>query len=229
MADEHALKVIFERNAFYRRMYLLALATYAVALTVIISLVCVLYYLLNHPVEPLYFATDPVGRLINVIPITRPNMSKEDVEKWTVKAVEKANTYDYVNYRQQLQEAQGYFTNFGWRKYMQALKASNNLVGITERKLIYEAKVIGYPKLITQGNMRTGIRQYAWKFEIPMLVSFWDPPYDKPRYQSAQTVSVIVQRQPILQSRDGLGIVQMIVTAAATQSTQQQISNTPAR
>lgn len=226
MANDHALKVIYERNAFYRRMYMLALGALVVAYAVIITLCGVVYYLTRHPVGPRYFATDTLGRLINVIPVNKPNMSTEDVARWTINAIEKSNSYNYVNYRRQLQDVQGYFTSYGWRKFMAAIKSNNNLVALTDRKMIFEARVINNPKVVAEGILGG---KYAWKFEMPMLVTYWLPPYDQQSmFQNAQNVSVIVQRQPILQSVDGLGIVQMVVNLATAAPGQQQlISDTP--
>ena len=146
--------------------------------------------------------------------------------KWAINAVEKANSYDYVNYREQLQSAQKYFTPYGWIKFMGAFKSSNNLVGLTTRKMVFEAKVIGEPVLEVQGLLGGA---YAWKFNMPMLVTYWEPPYDEQsKYANAQSVTVIVQRQPILQSNDGVGIVQFVATlASAPQSEGGSMSNAP--
>lgn len=220
------LLLIFERNNFYRRQYLLAMAAFGISIAVILVLLGVLAYVIRNPTEPLYFATDNVGRLINVIPVTQPNMSTDDAAQWAVKAVERTYSYDYVNYRSQLQRAEKYFTSYGWRRYMSALKSTNNLVALTQRKMIFEAKVVNSPKVTAQGLLSGA---YAWKFEMPVLVTYWLPPYDdKSKFSNALNVSVIVQRQPILQSADGVGIVQMVATFASVPPTQNSsISDVP--
>ena len=220
MSDNDALLMIFERNQFFRRQYLLALGAFAMALLVLLVLTWALIYVVRNPTEPLYFAADKVGRLIKVVPVTQANMSREDAMKWAINAVEKTYSYDYVNYREQLQYAEKYFTTYGWTNYMSALKASNNLVALKDRKMIIQAKVIGPPKLITEGLLGGA---YAWKFEMPMLVTYWLPPYDTQAastFANALNVSVIIQRQPILQSIDGIGIVQLVASVATAQTTQ---------
>ncbi len=146
--------------------------------------------------------------------------------KWAINAVEKANSYDYVNYREQLQGAQKYFTPYGWTKFMDGLKASNNLVALTQEKMIFDAKVIGDPVLEVEGILSGA---YAWKLKMPMLVTFWKPPYnEESKFANAQTVSVIVQRQPILQSSDGVGIVQLVQdNVSDPQSEGESISSVP--
>lgn len=208
------LSLVFTRNAFYRRMHFLALAALALNFVVIIILLMLIVFLIRNPTPPLYFATDPISRLIDIIPTNQPNMSDEEVIRWTREAVEAAYSYDYVNYAAQLQAAQKYFTNYGWREFMRGLTASDNLLAVTERKLIGRARVVQKPKLIAQGLLGGAL---AWKFEMPVLMTFQAPPYnDRSSYSIPWTVTVLVQRQPILQSYQGLGIVQAI--AGATQA-----------
>lgn len=206
--EDTALKLIFERNSFFRRQYFLALACFGLSVMVIVVLGFVLIYLQGNPTRPVYFATDKVGKLIRIVPVSQPGMTTEDAMAWAEKVVEKSYAYDYVNYRTQLQEAQRYFTSYGWRNYMSALKASNNLVALTERKWVVTANVVDKPKLLTQGILAGA---YAWKFEMPLLVTNWAPPYNEAsKFTNPLIVTVIVQRQPILQSVDGLGVVQMV-------------------
>jgi intracellular multiplication protein IcmL len=130
-----------------------------------------------------------------------------------------------VKYHYQLQSAQKYFTNYGWSNYIKALNASNNVVALKERKMIVIAHVVGKPKILAQGILSGA---YAWKFSMPVLISYSLPPYDdKSKFTNPLTVTLIVQRQPILQSYKGLGIVQIIGSMAAGSDQPQELSNTP--
>ena len=141
-------------------------------------------------------------------------MSNDVVAAWVVEAVEAAYSYNYVNYRAQLQDAQKYFTEYGWRNYMRGLTASNNLLALTERKMIFIAKAVDKPKLINQGLLNNKV--YGWKFQVPLLVNFLEMPYDKPSFSNAYVVSVLVQRQKMLESYKGLAIVQMIAASPSS-------------
>lgn len=225
MEKQDALAIVLARNAFYKRMHYLALGALTLSYVVTIVLLWMLTILWRKPAEPIYFAADSVGRLIKIIPLTVPNMSLDEVVAWTVDAVQAAFSYNYVNYRSELQNAQRFFTNYGWTNYMKALTASNNLVALTQRRMIVIAQVVGRPKLVTQGILSGA---YAWKFEMPLLVTFMTPPFDnKSKYANALTVSVIVQRQPVLQSYRGLGIVQVIASSATAVPSQTPMSATP--
>ena len=203
-----AIVLVYVRNEFYRQKYLLTLAVGLLSIIVVAILAGMLYYLAKHPTEPLYFPADDLGRLIQEIPITQPNMSLDDVTAWTIEAVEDANSYDFLNYRSELQSAEKYFSDYGWRKYMQGLKASTNLVGLIDRKMIFIAKVVDQPKLIGQGILKTGA--YGYKYQMPVLMTYIVPPYDaKSSFQNPLLVNVVVQRQDVLQSYKGLVVMQM--------------------
>ncbi len=226
MAVNDALVLIFSRNAFYKRLHYLVLAAFILSLLAIAFLFVVLLYLLRNPTHPLYFATDKVGRLIQIVPVDKPNMSNPDVIAWTIHAVQAANSYDFINFRSQLQGAQRYFTNYGWSNYMTALTASNNLLALINRKQIIIAEVIDQPKILVEGILSGS---YAWKFQMPLLVTYSEPPYnDQSKFSNALAVTVIVARQPVLQGDRGLGIVQLTEEFSATPNNQPQQMSAPA-
>lgn len=212
MSMTTGLAMVFERNAFYRRQYFLALMGFFFTLLVNGVLLVVLAYVIKHPTAPVYFAADEVGRLIRVVPVDQPNMSTDEVEAWAVKVATDTFSYNYVNYRDQLQSVQRYYTNYGWTQYMKALQSSNNLVALTQRQMIQTAVPVEKPQVLAEGILGGA---YAWKFKMPMLVTYWLPPYDdQSRFSNALEVTMIVQRQPILQSDHGLGVLQMIGSMA---------------
>jgi intracellular multiplication protein IcmL len=228
MKQQDPLVLVFSRNRFYKRMHYLALASFALSLFVIALLLWALVYMGNNPRPPLYFATDKVGRLVKSVPVSKPNMSQKEVEAWVIQAMESAFSYDYVNYRRQLQTAQKYFTNYGWRQYMNALRESNNLVALTQRQMVVSARVAYEPKLVTKGLISGA---YAWKYNLRLLITYSIPPYDRQStFKNPLDVSVIVQRQPELQSYQGLGVLQAIgQISQATPRQTRPITSTPVR
>lgn len=227
MSGQDALATVFIRNAFYKRLYYLALGILALSIVVIVVLLFMISYLAKYSSPPVYFATDEIGRLLPITPVEVPNMKTEDVATWATTAVEAAYSYDYVNYRAQLQNAEKYFTAYGWRNYMNALQSSNNLVALRENKMIIIAKAVARPELLTEGLLSGA---YAWRFKIPLLVTYSRPPFDGTvQFSNALEVTLIVQRQPVLQSYQGLGVLQMIGTfaAAPTNNAPATISNVP--
>src|SRR5579862_6169818 len=168
--DANALVIIFERNNFYRRQYLLTLAAFALNVIVIIFLVFVLIALQNHPVRPVYFATDNVGRLVHIIPVNQKNMSNDDLISWTIEAVQESGSYDFMNYRDQLQGSQKYFTYSGWSKFKNAFAAANNLPSVLKSQMIVLTKVVGMPNILQEGILTSG--SYGWQVRMPILVTY---------------------------------------------------------
>lgn len=196
------------RNEFYRHKYNVTLGIYFLSLLCIVILVCSLYYLARHPTKPLYFATDSVGRLLPEVSLDSPSMTTQQVSDWVVQALQDTYSYDFVNYRAQLQNAQKYFTAYGWSQYMKGLQQSDNLLALSRYKYVIIAKVASTPVLLNQGLLGG---HYAWKFQMPVLITYLEPPYDgKTGFQNPLLVTVIVQRQELLTSYQGLGILQMI-------------------
>lgn len=212
---DDALVMVHLRNAFYRQKFRFVLGIYFLTLVANIFLVGIIIWLVRNPTNPLYFPTDKVGRLIYVVPLQEANMSTQDVSNWTVEAIEAAYSYDFVNYRAQLQSAQKYYTDYGWQNYMKALTASNNFKALTQRKFIVVAKVVQPPTLLTQGLLQGA---QAWKFRMPVLVTYNMPPFnDKSKFSNPLIVTVVVQRQNVLSSYKGLGILQAVATIATGQ------------
>jgi intracellular multiplication protein IcmL len=224
--NDDALIMVQLRNDFYKGKARLALAVFFLCLLCIVMLVSMLVYLIKHPSSPRYFVTDDAGRFILDIPIQQPNMTTEEVTAWVVEAVQAAYSYDYVNYRAQLQNAQKYFTDFGWYSYMKGLQASNNLLALANRKQVVIAKVVGAPQLIGEHPIgKEGI--YAYKFQIQLLVTYLKAPaYDeKTKFLNPLIITAVVQRQNVLSSYKGLGIAQLVGQLA--QSTSAEMSSTP--
>lgn len=225
MSNFNALELVFLRNHFYRRQYFLALALFLLNIVVIAVLIGVLIFLKRNPTRPVYFATDNVGRLIKVVPVNQPNMKLEEVMAWAQTAVENIYSYDFINYQSQMQFSQRYFQIYGWENYIQALTASNNLIALKERRMVVVAKVVDRPTVIAQGILAGA---YAYKFTMPMLVTYMLPPYDeKSQFSNALTVTMVIQRQPILQSDHGLGIVQLLAEVATSHSGPAQLEDVP--
>ncbi len=208
----NALTLIFLRQVFYLHQLRLVLGAVLLNLLLILILLGMLVYFLKHPVQPIYFTTDKVGRLMVEPPLNEPNFSLNDVSAWTVNAVQTSYSYDFMNYRAQLQSSEKYYTDFGWRQYMKGLQQSGNLLALVEHKMVVAAKVVGPPKLLIQGILGN---RYAWKFSMPVLVTYYEFPYDeKSKFSNPLMVTVVVERQKLSDSDNGLGIVQIIATLA---------------
>ena len=226
-----AVVLVHMRNEFYKHKFHWMFGVFLLGLVVIVTLICMLLYITRNPVHPLYFVTDSAGRFVQDLPLSLPSqMSTPEVEAWAAKAVEAANTYDFSNYHQQLQDAQKYFTDYGWRNFMKGLTASNNLEALTKRKLIFIARVVGEPKVLAQGHVGKA-QTYAWKLQMPVVITYYSPPYDgvvgKSKFSNSYLFTVLILRQSVLSSDKGLGITQIIGASVESAPTENVLSPPP--
>ncbi len=98
-------------------------------------------------------------------PVNQANMSDNDVLNWATTAAQQAYTYDFKNYQKQLQLLQEQFTPEGWKAFMAALKQSNNLNVVQQRKLVASATPTGKAIVVKEG-VTNGL--YTWKILLPM-------------------------------------------------------------
>lgn len=205
---EDALTVVALRNKFYKdsqRRVILALLL-SVIMNAILTMVAVYLYL--HVPPPQYFATSINGRITPLVALSEPNQSDSSVLQWANQAAIAAFTYNFVNYRDELRAASGFFTGEGWQQFINSLEQSNNLDAVKAKKLIVSAVATGAP-IILQKGLLNGV--YAWRIQLPILVT----------YQSASefsqqnlVVTLLVTRISTLNSPKGIGISQFVAGPA---------------
>ncbi len=131
-------------------------------------------------------------------------LTQSAILTWAGKAATDAFTFDFVNFRQQLQNAAQAFTPDGWRSFLKALEDSRNLEAVRQKKLIVNAALQGAPVMLTEGVVN-GV--YSWRIEMPIVVA----------YRSANEVqrqnllvNMTVSRVPTLEFPEGVGITQFV-------------------
>lgn len=208
MSVEAVVGSIFIRDQYrYVRLYYITRLILLVVGLLALSLFANLW-LSQQPVQYRYLMTQPTGRLLNLVPLDQPNMSDEDVIKWTVDAVTRVHTFDFANYRTQFQDAQRVMTVTGWEWFEAALKNSGNMDSVIKNKFVTTAVPTGPARITGTALVQSGpIKRFQWTVEFPMLVT----------YRSAQgttsqdlKIRATILRQPEFVNASGLGIRQLI-------------------
>ncbi len=70
------------------------------------------------------------------------------VLQWTADAVRQTFSLDFMHWRDQLQTASNKFSPSGWKEFLQALQASNNLDTLIKLKMVANAEITGAPRLM---------------------------------------------------------------------------------
>ena len=146
---------------------------------------------------------------MKLYPLSVPVVSNSYLLSWVNQAAVAAYTYNFVNYRAQLQSASDYFTPDGWRGFEQALTASRNLQTVIARKLVATAVATGAPVIEDQ---RVIAGRYSWRISLPILIKYESA---STQFKQSLVVRMIVVRVPTVDNPRGIAIQQFIAGAPA--------------
>ena len=206
-----AVELVRLRNGFYRDGYRKLLSALLVLLVLLfLSLAFNIYQSMSKP-EPKYFATTTDGRIMQLFPLSDPMLSPNDLLQWAYGAALDAYNYNFVNYREALQQLQNKFTADGWRYYEDALVQSRNLETVLAKKLVVSAVATGTP-VILDSAVVSG--RYSWRVQIPLLVSYQSP---NELTQRSVVVTMIVSRVPTVDYPKGVAVVSFVATESSGQ------------
>lgn len=208
MADD-VLQLVRSRNEFYRDNYKkilgLLLASVFIALIQGIGII----YLLTHPPAPKYFATDGQGRIIPLVPLDQPYLSDAVVTQWINVAVVSSFTFDFVNYRSQLQSVSSYYTPQAWQNFLEQLQSSGNLSTVISNRMMVSAVATGAPVISRQGRIEN---VYAWRIHLPLLITYQGTQVT----QQNVVASVLVVRVSTLTNPKGIAIAQLVLAEGSS-------------
>ncbi len=206
--SEDALTAVTLRNNFYRdgqRKMTVILLLSVIGNFVLAS---ILLYIVTHPPAPRYFATSISGRITPLFALNEPNQSDSAVLQWANQAAIAAFSYNFVNYRTELQASSGFFTPQGWDQFLNALKQSNNLDAVKAKKLIVSAVATRAPVILQKGVLNGS---FAWRVQMPLLVTYQSA---SEFTQQNNVVTMLITRESTLNSPRGIGIAQFVVGPA---------------
>lgn len=203
---ESGLKIIAARNKFYQdgshRLFVVLI------LSILLNVLGIYYvfYIYTHPPAPVYFPTSTSGRITPLIPLEQPNMSDQEIKQWANLAIMAAYSYNFVNYRTELEAASQFFTGDGWNTFISALKSSNNLQAIINNKFVLSATATEAP-IIDEKGIINGV--YSWRVSMPIMVTYQSSSLYS---QTPLKISILIARESTLNVPKGIGIAQFVST-----------------
>lgn len=209
MTDD-ALTVVTLRNRFYKDGQRKMMVILLISMIANFLLALLVSYVVTHPPAPKYFATSINGRITPLFALNEPNQSDSAVLQWSNQAAIAAFTYNFVNYRSELQASSGFFTADGWTQFLKALEESNNLDAVKAKKLIVSAVATRAPIILQKGILNG---RYAWRVQMPLLVTYQSASEFS---QQSNVVTLLITRVSTLNSPRGIGISQFVVGPAAS-------------
>jgi intracellular multiplication protein IcmL len=203
---DSGLKIVAARNKFYQdgvhRLFIILFLSFLLN----ILGVYYIYHVYTHPPAPVYFPTSSNGRIAPLIPLSQANMTDQEIKQWANLAIIAAYSYNYVNYRTELEAASEFFTGDGWNTFIKALKSSNNLQAIINNKFVMSASATEAP-IIEEKGVINGV--YSWRITMPILVTYQSSALYS---QTPLSISILVSRESTLNTPKGIGIAQFVST-----------------
>lgn len=212
MSEQQAVELVQLRNNFYRDSYGKLLYILSFLAIINVFLVMAIIHIVKNPPEPKYFATGNDGRLTIIHPLTDPVMSLSGLTEWVTRAATTAYSFDFLNYRKELQVASEFFTGKGWEAFEKALVSSNNLNLVLTKKLVTTAVAQGAPVVLKRGVLNG---KYAWQVQLPILVT-----YQSASMKVAQPmlVTMLVTRVDVANNPNGIAIAQFVASQQQSQA-----------
>lgn len=177
--------------------------------TCLLSVVCYLY--ITEPKVPQDFYTSSIynGNVAPMYPLDKPLLKPEKLIEWTEQTIVASFSYNFVNYRDSLDNIRNLFTLTGWDDFNNALQSTGILGKVSSERLFLSATLDGASKILSDGIIEG---HYAWKLRIPLLISF------KANETTIQTqkhiiVEIIVTRIPNLDNPEQIAISNFSVIA----------------
>lgn len=208
MVDD-AIELIRLRNNFYRDNYRRLVGAMVVLLVIVTLLVGIICYQVSNRPEPRYFATTVDGRIMQLFPLSDPMLSPGELLQWAHRAAISAYSYNFVNYRDAMQQLQNQFTMQGWKYYENALRVARTLEMVVAKKLIVSAVATGTPVVLDQAIIEG---RYSWKVQIPLLVTYQSP---NEQTQQPMVVMMIISRVPTVDMPKGIAIVSFVSSSGS--------------
>lgn len=155
-----------------------------------------------------YFAVDgKTGRLTPMVAVSDPYLTDGAVLGWFRDCVVQANTYNFVEYREQFTRSKECFTDDGWTGFADALTKSGTVKLVRDGRLIANGNSTGAP-VITQKGLRNG--KHTWKIEMPVAVTFQGGQAGRNVTTQRHIVTAVVERVPTWEKDNAVGIAQYV-------------------
>jgi intracellular multiplication protein IcmL len=203
MSDD-SIELIRLRNNFYRDNYRRIMKLLLILTATLVVMIAIIFYLLAHRPQPKYFATTQAGRVLELIPLSTPMLSSTALLNWASELATATFTYNYLNYRQQIQALQPNFGANTWKDFLAELK-KGNIEAMVKRKLAVTAVPSGAPVILSQGNLNG---RYTWKVQVPILAKYVSA---SDTYQNQYLVTMTIVRVSTLENQNGVAVSQYVV------------------
>lgn len=199
---------VVTRNEFYRdgfrKMINLAIFEAVIIVGLILTLIV---YINNSKAQDRYFATTADGRIMQLVPLNLPNMSKAALLSWVSQAATDVMTFGYHDHIKQLQSASRHFTKTGWDSFTTALQRARIVDSVKQLQQVVTAVPRSAPVVLKEGIVGG---RYRWQVQLPIAVTYKGATEGR---TDNLLLTLVVERVSALENPNGVGIEQWIAEA----------------
>lgn len=179
-------------------------------LLIIVLLVLGLFATLKLQPEDRYFAATSDNRFLELKPMDEPSIGTASLLHWASRAIVSAHTFDFSNYRSQLQSAASeYFTSEGSQQWFSELKTSGTLARAIDNRYVVTTVLTAAPVILQQG--RSG-GVYLWRVQAPVSVTYEN---NSQKQVVSRTATITIVRSKEHLENGGIAISQFVLGAGA--------------
>lgn len=200
-----ALMSVVTRNNYYRDGFRNLLKIAIIEGVIIVAMIVAFIVFMNaSKPQDRYFATTADGRIMRLVPLNQPNMTRAALMSWVSQAATDVMTFGFHDYQKRLQESSRHFTRRGWESFTKALQKSRIIESVEENQQVVTATPRSAPILLQEGVFAG---KYRWIVQLPLMVTYRSG--SRSRTDNLM-VSITIERVPTLESTNGVGIEQWV-------------------
>jgi len=206
VASGGPLMSVVIRNEFYRDGFrnMMRIIIAESVIVVILILTFIVYMNASKP-QDRYFATTADGRIMQLVPLNRPNMSTSALMSWAAQSAVEVMTFGFHDYQRRMQNSSRNFTRHGWETFTSALQKSRIMESVEVGQQVVTAQPRSTP-IIKEEGVRNG--KYRWVVDLPLSVSYQSGAATR---NDNLMLRMVIERVPSLENPNGVGIEQWIL------------------
>lgn len=196
------LRKTLGKNEFYRDNYRRVMWMALASLVVNIILVFVLLFASGGHGNWYFYASTNNGKLLQLQGRGLPILSDSAVLSWVNRVVPSLYTMNFLNYRKNLNSRRVYFTDYGWKEFLNAFEPT--LDQILQNQYSVHAAPSDVPVITHKGIFKG---QYMWQVQVPLIIS-----YQHGNKEATQNVvwNLLLKKRNNTKSTELLGIEQVV-------------------
>lgn len=156
------------------------------------------------PADATVQSADATFQSADAVRLDLPGLTDQQLADWAMKAAREVMTFGHADYQQKLEAAQkNYFTQDGWKAFMEALDAARMLEAVTHEKQSVTATTGA--ATVVEKSVVGG--RHRWVVEMPYALDFSGMTQD----MTALRLRLVITRADKGTSPMGVGITQWLV------------------